>query len=91
MHADDSLPGEHVPGVPNIPGYILFQSAGLSLELLRSHLGDMMLAEEAKKTLVPQNCSHKRGSMQRRQGKRREEIFHNAQKTFELEGQLFLL
>lgn len=48
MHADDSLPGEHAPGVPSIPGYILFQSAGLSPELLHSHLGDMMLAEEAK-------------------------------------------
>lgn len=48
MHADDSLPEEHVPGVPSIPGYILFQSAGLSLELLHSHLSDMMLAEEAK-------------------------------------------
>lgn len=48
MGADSSLPGEHVPGVPGIPGYILFQSAGLCLELLHSHLGDMMLAEEAK-------------------------------------------
>lgn len=48
MHADDSLPAEHVPGVPSIPGYILFQSAGLALELLRSHLGDTMLAEEAE-------------------------------------------
>lgn len=48
MHADDSLPGEHVLEVPSIPGYILFQSAGLALELLHSHLDDTMLAEEAK-------------------------------------------
>lgn len=48
VHAGSCLPGEHVPGVPGIPAYILFQSAGLSLELLHSPPGDTMLAEEAK-------------------------------------------
>lgn len=48
MHADDTLPEGHAPGVPGIPGYILSQSAGLAPELLYSHLGDMMLAEEAR-------------------------------------------
>lgn len=48
MHVDVSLPGEHAPGAPGTPGYIQFRSAGLSPELPHSHLGDMMLAEEAK-------------------------------------------
>lgn len=41
-------------------------------------------------TLVPQNCSHKRRSAQRRQGKGKR-FFINKQMIFKLESQLFLL
>lgn len=53
MHGDHCLPEERVPGVPGIPAYILFQSAGLSLELLHSPLGDTMLAAEVKQHQYP--------------------------------------
>lgn len=61
VHAGSCLPGGHVPRVPGIPAYILFQSAGLSLELLDSPPGDMMLAEEEKQHQCPRSAPRRLG------------------------------